>query len=474
MKQLQTRHDLVLYRFDQTQRPTLLAAFSKPKDDLDSKTGQESTTSIWPFLGRVVWFGTIIFGLAFTGLVVSMSARLAGSKAPHWPYAILLSAVGLIVGIVIVGTAILRGSNFPVYSLWQLNPPDIKSLTSDATSGTVASSNTSTEFNQDWVQQLLASGVETRLGDAIQAILEQERGSPLAGVVILTDGQSNAGTDPTSVVGAAAASGVPLYAIGVGSPDDPMNVRVVDIEAPKRVYPGDRFRITALVQASGLAGKKCSVQLRRKSSGTEKDNFAIEEETQIDLGESEALLPVAFDVKPREIGAWSYDIKLIPPTQDTNPQDNQLDTEIRVVEPRSTVLVIAGGPTREYQFVRNLLFRDKTVQSHVLLQTGSPGMSQEAHKLLTEFPSTQAEMSEYDCVIAFDADWMSLSVSQIETLEKWVAQQAGGLIMILGPVASPKWTGTSGNGDRRAELMRKSISHHFKWPWLAIGFHGTL
>lgn len=454
VKQLQTRHDLVLYRFDQTQRPTLLAAFSKPKDGLDSKTGQESTTLIWPFLARVVWFGTIIFGLAFIGLVVSMSARLAGSKAPQWPYAILFSAVGLIVGIVIVGTAILRGSDLPVYSLWQFAPPDIKSLTLDSPNGTVATSQSSTEYNQDWVQQLLASGVETRLGDAIQAILEQERGSPLAGVVILTDGQSNAGTDPASVVGAAAASGVPLYVIGVGSPDDPMNVRVVDIEAPKRVYPGDRFRVTALVQASGLAGKKCSVQLRRKSSGTEKDNFAIEEETQIDLGESEELLPVTFDVKPREIGAWSYDIKLIPPTQDTNPQDNQLDTEIRVVEPRSTVLVIAGGPTREYQFVRNLLFRDKTVQSHVLLQTGSPGMSQEAHKLLTEFPSTQAEMSEYDCVIAFDADWMSLSVSQIETLEKWVAQQAGGLVMILGPVASPKWTGTGGNGDRRAELMR--------------------
>jgi von Willebrand factor type A domain len=454
VKQLQTRHDLVLYRFDQTQRPTLLAAFSKPKDNSDAKTGQESTISMWQFLARVAWLGTIIIGLAITGLVVSMTVRLAGAKAPHWPYFILFSAVGLIIGLVIVGTAILRGSDLPVASLWQFAPPEIKSLSSDSATGTLATSNNASEFNQDWTQQLLASGVETRLGDAVQAILEQERGSPLAGIVILTDGQSNAGVDPASVVGAATASGVPLYAIGIGSPDDPINVRVVDIEAPKRVYPGDRFRVTALIQASGLSGKKCSVQLRRKSSGKEKDNFAIEEETQVELGGSEAMLPVIFDVKPREIGAWSYDVKLIPPTQDTNPQDNQLDTEIRVVEPRSTVLVIAGGPTREYQFVRNLLFRDKTVQSHVLLQTGGPGMSQEADKLLTEFPSTAAEMSEYDCVIAFDADWMSLSVSQIEVLEKWVAQQAGGLVMILGPVASPKWTGTSGNGDRRAELMR--------------------
>ncbi len=61
-------------------------------------------------------------------------------------------------------------------------------------------------------------------------------------------------------------------------------------------------------------------------------------------------------------------------------------------------MIIAGGPTREYQFVRNLLFRDTTVQSHVFLQTASTGVSQEAQKLLDNFPSTLAEMSQYDCV----------------------------------------------------------------------------
>jgi von Willebrand factor type A domain len=452
--QLQSRHDLVLYRFDQTLRPTLIASLSKPRVNVNDQSVQDSTIAMWRFLGRIVWFGTVIVSLSVIGLVISMSARLSGSKASHWPYGILFSVVSFMIGTVVIGTAILRGSELPVASLWQFEPPPAKATQIDSKLGTLASSDMATNDVQDWSQQLLASGVETRLGDAVQAILEQERGSPLAGIVILTDGQSNAGVEPTSIVGAAAANGVPIYAIGVGSPDDPINVRVVDIEAPKRVYPGDRFRVTALIQASGLAGKKCSVQLRRKSAGAGIDNFAIEEETQIELGDSEAMLPVTFDVKPREMGAWTYDVKLLPPGQDTNLQDNQLDTEIRVVEPRSTVLVVAGGPTREYQFVRNLLFRDKTVQSHVLLQTGGPGMSQEADKLLTEFPSTLAEMSEYDCVIAFDADWMSLSVSQIEVLEKWVAQQAGGLVLILGPVASPRWTGTSGNGDRRAELMR--------------------
>ncbi len=386
-------------------------------------------------------------------LIVAISVRVLASNSPLWPYVILFSVVGLVCSLTLIGTAVLRGSEIPFASLWQSSPPtfsEIKQAAEAAKPDTVALQPT----NEDWTSLLTATGVETRIGDAVQAVLEQERGSPLAGIVVITDGQNNAGAAPIGVVGTAVASGVPIYAVGAGSPDDPINVRVVDLEAPKRVYPGDRFRVTALVQASGLEGRKCSIQLRRRSAGSSSDNLAIEEEVQVELSGGDAIVPINFEVKPREIGAWVYDVKLLPPAQDSNPQDNQLDVEIRVVEPKSTVLIIAGGPTREYQFVRNLLFRDKTVQSHVYLQTGGPGISQEADKLLTEFPDTQAKLSEYDCVLAFDADWMSLSIQQIEALEKWIAQQAGGLVMILGPVASPKWTGTSGNGDRRAELLR--------------------
>ncbi|MFN9917469.1 MAG: VWA domain-containing protein, partial [Pirellulaceae bacterium] len=86
----------------------------------------------------------------------------------------------------------------------------------------------------DWSNQLMATGIETRLGDAVQAILEQERGNPLAAIVMVSDGQSNAGVDPVGTVSAAGASNVKLYAIGVGSAEDPVNARIVDVEAPKR------------------------------------------------------------------------------------------------------------------------------------------------------------------------------------------------------------------------------------------------
>lgn len=459
LRQLRAEHDVSIYRFDQTQRPALVAAFAKPTGS--QRTVDETSrvsSELWRAVSRVVWTGTILGLFALLSLAVAMSARISGSKSSGWPYVALVSVVAIVASVTIVGTACLRASSYPFASLWSFKEPLIDSLQQAVRNPTermqLDGTNRQSTEEPDWASTLNASGIETRIGDAIQSIVEQERGTPLSGIVIITDGQSNSGIDPISAATMATAASVPIYAIGLGTPDDPINVRLVDVEAPKRVYPGDRFRITALVQASGLLGKKCTVQLRRRAAGNSSDSLAIEEEIQMELGESDALTPISFDVKPREIGSWVYDVKLLPPAQDVNQQDNSLDTEVRVVEPQSTVLIIAGGPTREYQFVRNLLFRDKSVQSHIFLQTGGPGMSQEADRLLTEFPKSLSEMAQYDCVIAFDADWMALSVPQLETLEKWVAQQAGGLVMIVGPVSSPKWTGTSGNGDRRAELLR--------------------
>jgi len=57
---------------------------------------------------------------------------------------------------------------------------------------------------------------------------------------------------------------------------------------------------------------------------------------------------------------------------------------------------------REYHFLRNQLYRDHSTTVDVLLQSGKSGMSQEAQKILDDFPATREEMYDYDCVVAFD------------------------------------------------------------------------
>jgi len=395
----------------------------------------------------------IVLGALLMG--ASLIARVYGDLRPVWPYVLVGAVVAVVSGFVVVSTSILRADQIPWRSLWSLTPPDLTTTIASSPSGDKGEATLPVEPNAVvWETQLAATGTESRMGDAINSILEQERGSPLAGIVVISDGRSNAGVDPLMTISEATLQGVPIHTVGMGTAKNPLNVRTVDIEAPKRVFPGDRFRLSALLQASGLEGKQITVQLRRRPGGQKNAGMAIEEERTITLESDDTMSSLSFDILPREIGSWIYEVKALPPEQDSNPMDNSLESEVRVVEPKSTVLIIAGGPTREYQFVRNLLFRDPTVQSHVFLQTSGPGVSQEAKKLLTEFPKTRVEMSQYDCVIAFDADWTALEFEQVDVLEKWVSEQAGGLVIVAGPVSTPKWAGSSGNGNRKAEVIR--------------------
>ena len=102
---------------------------------------------------------------------------------------------------------------------------------------------------------------ETRLGDAIRATVNKERGGPIAGIVVMTDGGNNAGMDCDASAKMAQAAGIPVFAVGLGSDRQPINARVVDLEAPKRVFPGDKFTLTGYLQAYGLEGRLVNVQL---------------------------------------------------------------------------------------------------------------------------------------------------------------------------------------------------------------------
>ena len=104
----------------------------------------------------------------------------------------------------------------------------------------------------DWPTELAARGLQTRLGDAVRYLANKERGGPVAGLVVFTDGRRNEGIEHTAAASLARLAEIPIYPVGLGSDQRPANVRVVDLEAPERVYPGDRFTLTGYLQANGM------------------------------------------------------------------------------------------------------------------------------------------------------------------------------------------------------------------------------
>jgi hypothetical protein len=313
-------------------------------------------------------------------------------------------------------------------------------------------------IESDWPERLSARGYETRLGEALARVLDQEPPGVLAGVIVLTDGANNAGVDPAAAVAALGKAGVPVHTLGIGSDRLPTNVRVADVLVPARVFPGDRFAVTAYLQSQGLAGQTVRVELSEVAAADAPDTpdavggdpqtaagtGRVIDTTEAVLGAGGELVAVRFDVPGLETpGRRDLAVRVIPPAADRTPADNRQVAEVEVVDRVTQVLLMAGGPSREYQFMRNVLERDKSVAVDVLLGTAGKGGSQDARRILPAFPPTAEELAEYDVVVAFDYDWRLLDAAAQNRLERWVSRESGGLVFVAGGIFMDAWLADS-------------------------------
>ena len=207
-----------------------------------------------------------------------------------------------------------------------------------------------------------------------------------------------------------------------------------------RAYPGDSFTVTGYIQSQELAGRTVSVELSSRPAGEGATEQAKVEGTEnIVLGDRHDVIPVKFEISPTEKGRARSASRSKPRPEDSNANDDEQEADVEIVDRKTKVLLVASGPTREYIFLRNQLRRDKQIIVDVWLQSAPPGISQDANQILESFPSSVEELFEYDCIVAFDPDWTALDVEQVDMLERWVAEKAGGLIAIAGPVETDRW-----------------------------------
>ena len=291
----------------------------------------------------------------------------------------------------------------------------------------------------DWPAALQPRGTETRLGQALADELRLYHDAPLAGIVVLSDGAQNAGIEPSAAIEAARQAGVPFYAIGFGSATAQRNIALRDLVVPTRAFPHDTLNVAGYLQANGYAGQSVDVELTRRRSQDKGGAGTPVATKHVSLGPDGEMVPVSFDLEPSEPGTFVFKLRVKAPPDDGNPRDNEREAEVEVVDRKTRVLLFASGPMRDYQFLRNQLHRDDTMIVDVLLQTAQTGISQDANTILDHFPSTAEELYQYDCIVAFDPDWTKLDAAQVELVEKWISEEAGGLIAIAGPIQTPRW-----------------------------------
>ena len=301
----------------------------------------------------------------------------------------------------------------------------------------------STSENGRWSELLQPEGTETRLGESLHQLIGQLSGRTLSGIVVLTDGRSNAGLAPESARVRAERTGTRLITVGVGSEKPQVNLWIAGMQSPTDVHKGDPFDIVVFVQGTGTENdSSVTVQLLKRTAGSSSDEQLIEEQT-ITLEADNTPTPVKFTHAQAVPGKYEFVARIASATSATEMTltDNERRREVEVTDRKLKVLLISSGPMRDYRFLRNTLFRHSGIDSDVWLQTVRESnvgfVTQEATTVLTQFPESEADLFQYDVIVAFDPDWTQLTQENRTWLNRWVSQHSGGLLVVAGEIYTP-------------------------------------
>ena len=111
---------------------------------------------------------------------------------------------------------------------------------------------------------------ETRIADSLRDAVtgivgsgfgdEKER---VSSIVLLTDGQENAGSaSAADVARRLGERGTPIHVIGVGNPDEPKDIRLVHLDVEEVVLVGDDVAIDVTIIADGFEGERVPLELK--------------------------------------------------------------------------------------------------------------------------------------------------------------------------------------------------------------------
>lgn len=282
----------------------------------------------------------------------------------------------------------------------------------------------------------------TRLGSAVQRVLADHAATPLAAIVVASDGGWNAGPDPLDAADNAKSRGVPIYTLGVGPLREPPSVGLRELAAPSRAATGDGFRVSVTVAANGAASlgggaQRVALALRPVDAQGKAGPPVHEAMVEATSPDSGGLAGATADLEGPPPGVYELFATLQPSGRDADESDNTLSTRIEFVDQPTRVLLAAGGPARDYHFLRDQLHRDDQFACDVLLQSAAGAVTQDAGRVLTSLPATAAEWEAYDVLVAIDLDWRVVDSQAVAALAEWVSSRGGGVAFIAGAVSTP-------------------------------------
>lgn len=269
-----------------------------------------------------------------------------------------------------------------------------------------------------------AEGWRTDLAPALQEALHRTAGRPLAGIVLLSDGRTNAPPDQGLMRRLAlAAAEVHVFPLGSRIPVGDTSIKTVD--APKRAFTQDAVPLHVQVVSRGQEGIR-TVQL------VDSETRAVLDVVEIEVSPDSSIREVTLTAPPGIAGSHTWVVEVVGGEDDLVPENNVATVSVELVDRPLRVLYIEGYPRWEYRYLKNLLVREPTIESSVMLLSADRDFAQEGNAPITRLPNTAEEFAAYDLIVIGDLPAGFLSSNQQRLIQDQVASRGSGLLFIGG------------------------------------------
>jgi hypothetical protein len=265
-------------------------------------------------------------------------------------------------------------------------------------------------------------GDGTRLRDSLQQILGRYSGHPIAGILLLSDGNDTRelGTEWTAGPWPA-----PIYSVRLEPPiswEETPDVRVIRVDTPRRVVSGWQSELTAVIGANGTQGAPLNVQLY--------ENDKLIQEIPLQIPAEGGSREVKFQLDHPTLGTFTYKVKVPPLPKQAGTTDNEFSVAVDVVDTKNRVLYVEGVPGFEFKFLKRSLERSKEVTPIILLQGPDGKLMSVGHAGSVNLTMTHDQLAQFKIAILGNMDASTLGDDRARSLVKFVDE--GGSLILLG------------------------------------------
>lgn len=317
--------------------------------------------------------------------------------------------------------------------------------------------------------ELAFDGRSSAIGTALRTVSERFRGRPLAGILLLTDGNA------TDIHSAPDLTGLPpIYPVVLGNSDPIKDIAVEDVRVSQTAFEDAPVTIQCEVKAVGYSGDDIVAQV------LDVTGKKVAEQSN-EARKNQDALSFRFQIRPETPGLTFYRLEVrakseVNSTNAAKSEEATLANNSRVlVVDRGhgpyRILYVSGRPNWEFKFLNRALEEDPQIQLVGLIRVakrepkfnfiGRPGETsnplfrgfgnqapeeverydqpvlvrlntKDEVELRAGFPRTPEDLYGYYAIIVDDLEAEFFAPDQAALLQRFVSERGGGFLMLGG------------------------------------------